>query len=673
MKNIFLAAAVLLISFGVYLYTMVPSITADDSGELAGVCATLGIAHSPGYPFYSLAGKAINTVVPFSNPAYRANLVSALFISLSAALIFAACLEISASSAASFVLSLIFAFCGIVWPMANVTEVYGTAAFFAALLAYIIAGKPSLSGIYLASFVFGIGIQAHYTLGLMAPGVLNWVFVSGKRINADFKKLLPTALLFFVAGLSIALFIYVRANANPLFSWEDPRTWKRFYQVISRMRYGTLALAQGGMPPLGIEIVAAKLVFLGKALAGGLGLPAAAVFAAGLYFALKDRLSGWAMILLFAGTGPVFILMANVGLSKSSTELLSRFLFLPVIFIIMVSAYALKRLPGKISVLLSALPLFLLISNSSALNHRDEFLFWDYTKNIVRTLPENSLLFMDRADEMEFGVAYYINALGKRSDIEFHDCNAGVTKSIYGDGYYKIWGKGRLALREIKERELIRKRTGAVYYATFDPKMINIPRVQAGLLYLAKPLNDGSRAPFAYEIIYSLRADGDSKHWDQRYQSLYSSHRQLLAEYFLSNGLWEKAEREYEGLSVYDRNRSWWGNLGYAHHSRNNLALAEKYYRKAVESGHEDAQVLINLGALMEQRGDTNSALGCYRRAIEIDSNNSQAHYNLAVLYWRRSKWADVIRELELVARLDPKNLSAAEYLTIARKRAENK
>ncbi|MFH0774464.1 MAG: DUF2723 domain-containing protein [bacterium] len=73
---------VLFISFGVYLYTLTPTVGFHDSGELITVAYTLGIAHPPGYPLYTLLGKVFCTLIPIGNIAYRMNMESALFASL---------------------------------------------------------------------------------------------------------------------------------------------------------------------------------------------------------------------------------------------------------------------------------------------------------------------------------------------------------------------------------------------------------------------------------------------------------------------------------------------------------------------------------------------------------------------------------------------------------------
>ena len=87
--------------------------------------------------------------------------------------------------------------------------------------------------------------------------------------------------------------------------------------------------------------------------------------------------------------------------------------------VIIASAFkAFKSRPKRFSGLIAAVPLFLLLQNFPLLNHREEFIFYDYAKNMLRTLPRNALLFSDRADEMEFAVAYLHMAEGRRADAE---------------------------------------------------------------------------------------------------------------------------------------------------------------------------------------------------------------------------------------------------------------
>lgn len=69
------AAVAFLFTFFLYLFTLTPSLSAGDNGELTTAAYFLGVGHAPGYPFYTLMSKLF-TYIPFGNIAWRTNLFS---------------------------------------------------------------------------------------------------------------------------------------------------------------------------------------------------------------------------------------------------------------------------------------------------------------------------------------------------------------------------------------------------------------------------------------------------------------------------------------------------------------------------------------------------------------------------------------------------------------------
>ena len=68
--------------FIVYLTTLAPSVVNIDSGELATVQITLGIAHPTGYPLFTMLGYLWQIIpLPFT-AIFKANLLAAVFTSL---------------------------------------------------------------------------------------------------------------------------------------------------------------------------------------------------------------------------------------------------------------------------------------------------------------------------------------------------------------------------------------------------------------------------------------------------------------------------------------------------------------------------------------------------------------------------------------------------------------
>ena len=57
------ACALVLITFGVYLHTLGPSLVPyRDTGEIATSVTRLGVLHPPGYPMYTLVGRLFSQI-----------------------------------------------------------------------------------------------------------------------------------------------------------------------------------------------------------------------------------------------------------------------------------------------------------------------------------------------------------------------------------------------------------------------------------------------------------------------------------------------------------------------------------------------------------------------------------------------------------------------------------
>ena len=70
----FLAASA---SLAVYIRTLAPTVTGEDSGEFITAAWSLGIPHPPGYPLWLILAKLFS-FLPIGTVAYRLNLMSAI-------------------------------------------------------------------------------------------------------------------------------------------------------------------------------------------------------------------------------------------------------------------------------------------------------------------------------------------------------------------------------------------------------------------------------------------------------------------------------------------------------------------------------------------------------------------------------------------------------------------
>jgi hypothetical protein len=116
-----------------YVYTLAPTLLPADSGEFQLVSATLGIAHPPGYPLYTLLGRLF-TLIPLGDAAYRVNWMSAFFAAMTLALVSRATRRLTGSGGAGMVAALSLGAATTFWAQATTANIRSLTALFTALL-----------------------------------------------------------------------------------------------------------------------------------------------------------------------------------------------------------------------------------------------------------------------------------------------------------------------------------------------------------------------------------------------------------------------------------------------------------------------------------------------------------------------------------------------------------
>ncbi|MFP4543401.1 MAG: DUF2723 domain-containing protein [Candidatus Kapaibacterium sp.] len=236
-----LAAAV--IAFAVYALTSAPGLMYTDSGELAGVCSTLGIAHPTGYPLFAILGYLWSLIPnPFENIRWL-NIFSAFLTAVSAGVFYhSALLAIKALNSSltkakesfdfeppyllmtAFAASLMYAFAATVWAQGLYIEVYSlhlllmNLVIFSFLKAYFSEGRNQRWLLLTALFI-GLGFANHMTTLLLLPAVIFIYFYYFPGKNADKLKFFLLLLIPFVLGLLLYIYLPVRASQEPLFNW----------------------------------------------------------------------------------------------------------------------------------------------------------------------------------------------------------------------------------------------------------------------------------------------------------------------------------------------------------------------------------------------------------------------------------------------------------------------
>lgn len=251
MTQLYIGLLLFLVTLGLYLHTLTPTIGFHDSGDMITAAYGLGIPHPPGYPLYCLLGKLF-TFISMGNIAYRLNIMSAIFAALAVLVIYFILVKTTQQIIPSIIAALSLALTSTFWEQAIIAEKYTLNAFFLAILIFILLKwqeiirdpkygynhKHTNRILYVFALVLGLSFTHHLQTIFIVPAALYFLLVANfqdiKRIKKD--TLLKTVGILFIP---IALYLYLplRASAHPIANWGDPETLERFISHISAAAY----------------------------------------------------------------------------------------------------------------------------------------------------------------------------------------------------------------------------------------------------------------------------------------------------------------------------------------------------------------------------------------------------------------------------------------------------
>ncbi len=240
----------------IYGLTMAPTITwahhGADGGDLVTAVVRGSIPHPPGFPTYLLLG-ALFMQLPFRDPAWRMNLMSAAMAAGAAALVVAGMGHIPPiasrkpasagsgrrdsrhkprTSGFAVCTGLVLGVAPLFWSQALIAEVYAPAAFFCALVVLFVLRNSSA---WLLGLVWGLGLGVHPTLVFLAP-LLMWRAWNEQSRTARAAVLVQTGLVaLLVWGAMYGPVLLARAGVRS--PWGDVSTGEGWWALISARIY----------------------------------------------------------------------------------------------------------------------------------------------------------------------------------------------------------------------------------------------------------------------------------------------------------------------------------------------------------------------------------------------------------------------------------------------------
>lgn len=642
-------------TFIIYLYTMYPTISPyRDSGDMIVSAFTYGIAHPPGYPLYVLLGKIFTILIPFGNIAYRVNLMSAFFGAAACGVLYLLLKKIGGQIFSdkkpvlifsSLFAVFLFSLSSSMHSLSVVSEMYSINAFFTVLIIYLLLrsrpeGRATIlsdvSGLdrrvetrlnphiiftrysLLAVFLFGLGLGNHHTLVLLIPGIVYLIIRSPKPALAELKRGSEVRsqttrhwTFFFLIGLSVYLFLPIRSAQNPTANWGGPAASVRnFVRVLTRADYGGVRLHPEKSPTeQNFSTVIENFVdFLSISIRykNGWAIVIILLLTLGIYFSFRKKLF-WTLFLFWFFSGPVFFIISNLPLTdRTSLPILEPYLIMPLIIftiwfgigLFYVFSYLPKLENIKTVCFLTAIGVLFLITvvNLPQLSKRYEFIGYDYSKDLLKTLPKNSVLF-NPDDTTTFTLKYQQDCIRRRKDVKL----AVFYKTLWGYGQLKKKYPEILPNYEIKSGMELESTLLSYNFSRFPFYSDNISKIPPNYKITPKGLLYGNSDISLSEKMFDFyvlppRTFGKNRFFTNQIINYYSAGYNNLGLVFNEKKLYNKSVPLFEkAISVDPSLSQAYNNLGVVYWEKMDYEKASEYFSQSLKNAPNDEGVKRNL------------------------------------------------------------------------------
>lgn len=623
------SALVFLLSFGVYLATLAPTLYFGDSGELIAMASYLGIPHPTGFPLYMLSSK-ISLSLPFANPAFRMNLLSAFFSSMTAALFFLLCARICADRlkhpfkyilpaliAAAFALSYTN------WSQSVIARIYTMNAFFCASALYLLFSfeeKPSTKKLYMLGLLTGLGAGLH--LSFIVFSALIWLYLLVKHFRFVLKCL-PFAAALALLGGAVYFYIFIRGASDTPLKWQD------FFTPLSYVDYFTQKQYRAKMMGRDAEgyarffsyiftVVLKDFSFAGfLAIAGGIAVT----------FINKIRMR-FLLAALFISNILILALYGHYADMKLAFRYLIPTFLIGALYMLYLCLYIHDRLKeSRASAAAAAAVPVLAVLVSLPVNYAENdrsynFIARNYAYDIIASIPDKAGLFAS-GDNQIYPLAYLKFVENKLRGISVYDQIPTVFKDILSlssqSGSFSVVSNIMQAFKN---------NAGPLYSVTEAPSNLFYQLQDGFVLRLSTEPGNPSLYPFKMLSYRGILRDVPFHTFEER--EVIGTYFLKLAEYYRLKGdneknLWcleQAVKKGYDSVPVL-------GNAALRYGTnpeiKAGMARSEELFLEALKLNPQNDAIHFNLGSFYARAGDLSSAVEYFERAIKLNPSNLNA------------------------------------------------
>jgi 4-amino-4-deoxy-L-arabinose transferase-like glycosyltransferase len=337
-------------AFVLYAFTGARYPATGDTPELMTVAKIFGVAHAPGYPLLTLTAHFFG-LLPIGPYALRMSLYAATCSSACVGVVYSTVRRLTPQRACAVGAAVALALTPVFWQWSVVFEVFALANLLAATVAYLLVRwylQPRRHGFLVgAAFTFGLALTNQQVILFVVPAI-GYVLIARRAELLQAPRVIGYGALALIAGLLPYVYVPIAAARFPALNWADAQTPGNFYDLVTRVGYGSKFKLIGGGALAGGN-PAVRFVYLLIATGFVLGILAAI----GLVYAYRrQRWYFWFTVIAFAATGALFQFPANIKLDPVNSGLfvLERFFLLPIVLIAPLAGLGIAQIGASVTV-----------------------------------------------------------------------------------------------------------------------------------------------------------------------------------------------------------------------------------------------------------------------------------------------------------------------------------
>lgn len=427
-------------SLVVYLFTMSRDVLPIDSGELAAVQYTLGVAHPTGYPLFTMLGFLWSKVPLVGSVIVRLNILAAVFCALGNYFLFKTLILLLQNSApvslsgksplgkrkqptplkqkqailspllitlAATVGVSFAAFSKTYWMQSTGIEVYSLHIALVSIFIYYATVLFQQSQVFprqwiVLGLIIGLCFSNHMTSVLLLPGFLFLLIQKSPSFKLFFVNIVKIGATSAGVVVLFYLLLMLIASSQPLFNWGNPSTFQNLFRHVTGKQYQVWMFSSSKAASDNLEMFIQN--FQDEFSFIGVGF----MLAGGFYLARKNKSVFWFFLISFVVT--IFY-----SINYSIKDLLPYFLLAFISAAIFMGAamrwifeyvenFQSRPILGFISL---GIPIFLLNFNYEKVDQSNTYFVGDYTRDALMSVQPGSLILSYQWDVLVSPAYYY--------------------------------------------------------------------------------------------------------------------------------------------------------------------------------------------------------------------------------------------------------------------------